>query len=186
LWLIGLLLLAAIGLGVYAYFTTPLPLGLGTVIRTPGGVAAAGESASPLATGATTGGRTPAGHNLMLGAVTVAVQTVQRNVDLSSGGRGGPPGAFTLVDIVIQNSGSQPITPQASDFLLVDDQGRAYAVDMEATRTANTASRHRTIFDASVPPTGSLETELAFPASQEASGLSLRVMLGYGEVELPR
>jgi len=37
LWLILLIVLAIIGLGVYGYFTTPLPLGLGAVIKTPGG-----------------------------------------------------------------------------------------------------------------------------------------------------
>ena len=37
LWLIFLLILAIIFISVYAYFTTPLPLGLSSVIRTPGG-----------------------------------------------------------------------------------------------------------------------------------------------------
>src|SRR5205823_36814 len=40
LWFVMLLILAAIGVGVYAYFTTPLPLGLGALIRTPAGDAA--------------------------------------------------------------------------------------------------------------------------------------------------
>ena len=33
LWLILLIVLAIVGLGVYGYFTTPLPLGLSSVIR---------------------------------------------------------------------------------------------------------------------------------------------------------
>ena len=41
LWLILLLILAIVGLGVYAYFTTPLPFGLSSVIQTPGGGLAA-------------------------------------------------------------------------------------------------------------------------------------------------
>jgi len=38
-WLIVLLLLVVVGVGIYGYFTTPLPFGLSSVIRTPGGAA---------------------------------------------------------------------------------------------------------------------------------------------------
>ena len=80
----------------------------------------------------------------------------------------------------------QPLTPQTANFRLVDDRGRIYAVDPEATRTVNTSTRHRNVFDASVPPGGRLATLLAFETASDANALILRVTLGYGEVELPR
>ena len=109
LWLILLLILAIVGLGVYGYFTTPLPFGLSSVIQTPGGGLAA-PSTSTRSTPA--GTRTVAGQPLVLGATNVVVQSVQRNQDLTTGGRSGPVGSFTVVDIELQNSGSEPLTPQ--------------------------------------------------------------------------
>ena len=182
LWLIFLLLLAVVGLAVYGYFTTPLPLGLSSVIRTPGGANAPGQ-APPI--GVPAGLRTAAGQPLVLGATNVVVQSVQRNQDISTGGRG-PTGSFTLVQIELQNGGSEPLTPQLADFRLVDDRGRVYAVDLEATRSVNVAAKHRVLFDASVPPGGRTATLLAFETASDANALTLRVRLGYGEVELPR
>ena len=183
LWLIFLILLAVVGLAVYAYFTTPLPLGLSTVIRTPGGANA--PNPAPLV-GVPAGVRTAAGQPLVLGATNVVVQTVQRNQDISSAGRAGPTGSFTLVQIELQNGGSEPLTPQLGDFRLVDDRGRLYAVDLEATRAVNATAKHRVLFDASVPPGGRTMTLLAFETAADANALTLRVRLGYGEVELPR
>ena len=182
LWLILLMVLAIVGIGVYGYFTTPLPLGLSSVIRTPGG---SNVTPSSTATGTPAGARTAAGQPLVLGATNVVVQTVQRSQDLSAGGRG-PAGVFTLVQIELQNSGSEPLTPQTADFRLVDDRGRTYAVDTEATRSANASSKHRYLFDASVPPGARLSTLLAFETASDANTLTLRVKLGYGDVELPR
>ena len=183
LWLIVVILLAIIGLGVYGYFTTPLPFGLSSVIRTPGG---ANLGAPPgTSVGVPAGARTSAGQPLVLGATDVLIQNVQRNQDLSAGGRG-PTGAFTLVQLELQNSGSEPLTPQPADFRLVDDRGRTYAVDPEATRSVNASNRHRYIFEATVPPGTRETTILAFETAPDANALTLRVRLGYGEVELPR
>jgi hypothetical protein len=183
LWLILLLVLAIVGLGVYGYFTTPLPFGLSSVIQTPGG----GALAPATATRSTPAGtRTVAGQPLVLGATSVVIQSVQRNEDLTTGGRGGPSGAFTVVEIELQNGGSEPLTPQPANFRLVDDRGRVYAVDPEATRTVNASSRRRVIFDSTVPPAGRVDTLLAFETPADATALTLRVSLGYGEVELPR
>jgi hypothetical protein len=183
LWLILLIVLAIVGIAVYGYFTTPLPLGLSSVIRTPGGSNVPGQSsATP---GVPAGARTAAGQPLVLGATNVVVQTVTRNQDLSAGGRG-PAGVFTLVQIELQNGGSEPVSPQTADFRLVDDRGRVYAIDPEATRSVNASSKHRNLFDASVPPGGRLATLLAFETAADATALTLRVKLGYGDVELPR
>jgi hypothetical protein len=178
-WLIGLLLVAAIGVGIYAYYTTPLPLGLGYYIPTPGGANAVTPTPTNVA-GA--GPRAAAGQPLVLGAASVTVQSVQRSQTVA----GGPAGSFTLVDVVIQNAGAQPLTPQPMDFRLVDDKGRVYALDPEATRSANSAAHRRVLFDASVPPSSTLESILAFEIAADATNLALRVSLGYGELELPR
>ncbi len=183
LWLILLIVLAIVGLGVYGYFTTPLPLGLSSVIRTPGGSNV--PTPASTAVGVSAGARTAAGQPLVLGATNVVVQTVQRNQDLSAGGRG-PAGLFTLVLIDLQNGGSEPLTPQIADFRLVDDRGRVYAVDPEATRSVNVTAKHRYLFEASVPPGTRLATLLAFETAADANALTLRVRLGYGDVELPR
>jgi uncharacterized protein DUF4352 len=177
LWLFVLLALAIIGIGVYGYFTTPLPFGLNSVIRTPGGAA---QQTNP-------GARTTAGQPLVLGASNVVVQTVQRNQDLSNGGRG-PTGLFTIVQVELQNGGSESLTPQTSDFKLIDDRGRVYAVDPETTRSVNAGARppRRAPFEATVPPGGSMVTLLAFETAPDANAISLRVRLGYGDVELPR
>jgi hypothetical protein len=185
-WLIALLVLVIVGVGVYGYFTTPLPFGLNSVVRTPGGanVAQGGQSAA--------GGspaRTAAGQPLLLGALTVTVETVQRNQNLFGGGEAGNAsagGPFTVVQVGMANAGNQSITMQPSDFRLVDDRGRSYAVDAEATRMASQTARRRSPFDATVPPGGRLETALAFETAPDATTLSLHVSLGYGEVELPR
>ena len=61
-----------------------------------------------------------------------------------------------------------------------------YAVDLEATRAVNVAAKRRVLFDASVPPGGDMTTLLAFETPSDTGALTLRVGLGYGEVELPR
>jgi hypothetical protein len=167
---------------VYGYFTTPLPFGLSSVIRTPGAVNTGPQGA---AVGVPAGSRTTAGQPLVLGSTNVVIQAVQRNQDLSAGGRG-PVGAFTLVQVELQNDGSEPLTPQVSDFRLVDDRGRLFAVDLEATRAVNASSKHRVVFDGSVPPGGRVATVLVFETAADANALTLRVKLGSGEVELPR
>jgi hypothetical protein len=184
LWLIVLLILVIVGVGVYGYFTTPLPLGLGAVIRTPGG----GNAAPTPQIGLPAGARTAAGQPLVLGATNVVIQSVVRNQDLTNGGRNAsaPAGSFTVVQVEIQNGGSEPLVPQPADFRLVDERGRLYAVDMDATRAINVATRHRVIFDGSVPPGGKVTTQLAFEIAPDANALTMRVRLGSGEVELPR
>jgi uncharacterized protein DUF4352 len=187
LWLIGLLLLAAIFVGVYAYFTTPLPYGLGEIIKTPGGANPPGfATPAPTQTAAAANARAAAGQPLLLGAASVVVQGVQRNEDLTTNNRGGPPGSFTVVDLLISNSGTEPLTPQLQDFRLQDDRGRAYAVDVEATRAMNTFGHRRYLFEAGVPPGGQLATYVVFETPPEANATTLRVQLGYGEAELPR
>jgi hypothetical protein len=180
-----LLVLAIVGLAVYGYFTTPLPFGLSSVIRTPGGANVAAQSGTSSA-GVSIGARTAAGQPLVLGAATVVVQTVQRNQDLSTGNRGGPAGTFTVIQIEVQNGGTESLAPQIADFRLVDERGWLYAVDVEATRAVNSTSRRRVIFDAPVPPGARLATLLAFETAPDANALTLRVKLGYGDVELPR
>jgi Domain of unknown function (DUF4352) len=182
LWLIGLLIVAAIGVGIYAYLTTPLPLGLSSVIRTPGGASAA---VTPLPGGSAAGARAAAGEPLVLGAATVTVRAVQRNQDLAAGGRGGPPGMFTVLDVQLQNAGAEPLTPALSDFRLMDDQGRIYALDSEATRAVNTSEHRRNLFEASVPPGAAVDTFLAFETSAAARASMLRVSMGYGDLVLP-
>jgi uncharacterized protein DUF4352 len=186
LWFIGLLLLAAIFIGVYAYFTTPLPYGLASYIQTPGGanVGVATPSATRAAA-ATASARAPAGQALVLGAASVAIQSVERNQDLTANNRGGPAGSFTVLDVLLQNVGGEPITPQPSDFRLLDDRGRVYAIDAEATRSSNAFAHRRDLFDASVPPGGQFSTYLAFETPPDSNAATLRVTLGYGEVELP-
>jgi hypothetical protein len=183
-WLIGVLLLAAIVVGVYAYFTTPLPFGLGSFISTPGGANVVG--AIPTQTAAVANARAAAGQPLLLGAASVLVQAVQHNQDLTQGGRGGPAGSFTVVDVVVQNAGREPVTPQVADFRLLDDRGRVYAVDPEATRSTNSFGHRRNLFDASVPPGGQVATFLAFETSPDSMPVTLRVAMGYGELDLPR
>src|SRR5690242_18592841 len=112
LWLIFLVVLVIVGLGVYGYFTTPLPLGLSSVIRTPGGANVGGTSTQ---VGVPAGIRTAAGQPLVLGATNVVVQSVARNQDLS---KNGPAGAFTIVQVELQNGGSEPLQPQPADFRL--------------------------------------------------------------------
>jgi hypothetical protein len=181
LWVSVLLVLVIIGLGVYAYFTTPLPFGLSSVIRTPGGA-----NVAPAPSSGPQGARTAAGQTLVLGSTSVVVEAVQRNQDLASGGRGGPAGSFTVVQISIQNDGGTSLVPQASDFVLLDEQGRTYSLDQEATRSVNTAAKHRAAFDATVPPGSRTTTLLAFEMAPDATAASLRVTLGSGDVELPR
>jgi len=186
LWLIGLLLIAAIFIGVYAYFTTPLPYGLGSIIQTPAGPGPGAAAPVATQTAAAANARAAAGQPLLLGAASVQVQSVARNQDLTTGGRGGPPGSFTVVDVVLQNAGREPVSPQAADFRLTDDRGRIYAIDPEATRSTNTFGHRRNLFEASVPPGGQLATFLAFETSTDSAPVTLHVALGYGELDLPR
>jgi hypothetical protein len=184
LWLLGLLIVAAIGVGVYAYYTTPLPYGLGELISTPGG-GNAPVGALPTAAAGTPTGRTPAGQPLQLGAASVMVTSIARNQDLTADGRGGPPGSFTLVDVLLANAGSEPLTPTSADFRLIDDRGRTYAVDVEATRSTNAFNHRRDVFQASVPPGARVATYLAFETTADANPQTLRVVMGYGEAVLP-
>jgi hypothetical protein len=170
---------------VYAYFTTPLPLGLSGVIRTPGSASA---PIVPVATGGTgASARAGAGQPLVLGAVSVSVQSVERNQDLTAAERGsGPPGVFTVLDVQLANAGAEPLMPSLSDFRLLDDQGRTYTVDAEATRAVNAFSRRRNVSDSGVPPGAAVATFLAFETTASTNPVALRVTLGYGELELPR
>src|SRR5918912_1277312 len=110
---------------------------------------------------------------LLLGALTVTVEGVQRAQDvLGSGGRG-PSGGFSVVLLGMRNAGDQPVTMQPPHFRLIDDRGRTYAVDAEATRAACQSARRRAPFDATVPPGGQLQTALAFETAADAGGLTL-------------
>ena len=182
LWLIGALLVAAILVGVYAYYTTPLPLGLSSIIRTPGGV---GGTAEPAPTIGAAGSSSGSGQSLVLGVASVSVQSVLRNQDLATT-QGGPPGVFALLEVQLVNAGTQPLSPTVSDFRLLDDAGRSYAVDAEATRAANAFAHRRDVFDASVPPGSTVLTTLAFEVPATAMPTTLRVNLGYGDLALPR
>jgi hypothetical protein len=184
LWLFGLLIVAALFVGVYAYVTTPLPFGLGALIGTPGG-ASVPIGAAPTQTAQAATARAPVGQPLVLGAASVMVTSIARNQDLTTGGRGGPPGSFTVLDIQMLNAGSEPLTPMPKDFRLIDDRGRTYAVDTEATRSTNSFGHRRDVFSASVPPGGRLDTFLAFETTPDANPQALRVLLGYGEAALP-
>ncbi len=181
-WLIALLILVIVGIGIYGYFTTPLPFGLSAVIRTPGGSAG---SAPPGGPPVQAGNRTAVGQPLVLGAASVVIQTTARNQDVTASNRG-PAGSFTIIQLELQNGGTEPLTPRADNFRLVDDRGRRYAIDLEATRAVNATARHRVLFDATVPPGGRFATLLAFETPADVGALTLRVALGYGEVELPR
>ncbi|HEY3062165.1 MAG TPA: DUF4352 domain-containing protein [Chloroflexota bacterium] len=181
-WLIALLILVIVGIGIYGYFTTPLPFGLSNVIRTPGGST---STAPPGGPPVQAGSRTAVGQPLVLGAASVVIQSTLRNQDVTATSRG-PAGTFTVIQLELQNGGTEPLTPKADDFRLVDDRGRRYAVDLEATRAVNATARHRVLFDATVPPGGRLATTLAFETPGDVGALTLRVALGYGEVELPR
>jgi len=180
-WAIVLLLLVIVGLGVYAYFTTPLPFGLSALIRTPGGANVAPAASPSIAPGS----RTAAGQPLVLGATNLTVQAAQRNQPLALGG-GTAGGSFTILQIELQNAGNEPLSPRREDFRLVDERARSYVVDLEATRAVNQTNRRRVAFDASVPPGGRLVTLLAFETPPDVGGLTLRVNLGYGDLELPR
>ena len=180
-WLLVLLLLVIVGVGVYGYFTTPLPFGLSSVVRTPGGGNVPAQS-NPASASA----RTSAGQPLVLGSTTLVIQAAQRNQDLAASNRGGPPGSFTVLQLEVQNGGSQPVLALPSNFRLVDDRGREYAVDVEATRAVNASTRRRLLFDATIPPGTRAVTMLAFETPPDIGGLTLRVDIGYGEVELPR
>jgi hypothetical protein len=183
-WLIGLLIVAALGVGLYAYYTTPLPYGLGELVSTPGG-GNAPTGTIPTQTAGSVGARAPVGQPLVLGAASVLVTSIARNQDLTAGGRGGPPGSFTVVDVQLANAGAEPLIPAVSDFRLVDDRGRSYAVDAEATRSTNAFGHRRDVFEASVPPGGRVDTFLAFETTADANPQTLRVVMGYGEAALP-
>jgi hypothetical protein len=129
--------------------------------------------------------RTPAGQPRVLGATSVAVQSVLRNQDLSASKGGGPPGIYTVVDVLIENAGSMPLTPKPGDFQLQDERGRTYAIDPEATRNVNSAAKRRVLFEASVPPTSTFSTLLAFETPSDGASFTLRVSVGYGDLELP-
>jgi hypothetical protein len=181
-WLIVLLLLVILGVGVYAYFTTPLPFGLSAVIRTPGGANVPANTPTSPGASAT---RAAAGQPLVMGSTTIVVQAVQRNQDLAAANRG-PAGSFTVVQVELQNGGADPLTPQPTDFRLIDDRGREYAVDIEATRAANAAAKRRYVFESTVSPGSRVVTLLVFETPSDVGGLTLRARLGYGDVELAR
>ncbi len=113
------------------------------------------------------------------------VTSIARNQDLTAEGRGGPPGSFTLVDVQLGNGGSEPLTPTIADFRLIDDRGRSYAVDAEATRSTNAFNHRRDVFQSSVPPGGRVATFLAFETTADTNPQTLRVVMGYGEAALP-
>jgi hypothetical protein len=179
-----LVIVLIIGLAVYGYLTTPLPFGLSGVIRTPGGAAAVG-GAPPGAAVPAAGVRAAAGQPLQLGALTVTVGAVTHDSDLAANGRGGPVGTFTVLTLTLQNAGSQPVVPQLASFTLLDDKGRVYAPDADATHAANLALKLRSVDTATVPPGGQLQSALAFETAADAANLVLHVTLGYGEVALP-
>jgi hypothetical protein len=175
-----------LALVVYGFFTQPLPFGLSGVVRNPGAGAGTTASSGASGTAVSAAARTSAGQPLSLGAVSVVVEGVQRNQDLASSPGRGPAGSFTILMLQVRNAGNEPVTLRPADFRLADDRGRAYAVDVEATRAAAQVAKRRAPFETSVPPGSRLATVLAFESASDSQNLSLRVTLGYGELELPR
>ncbi len=181
-WVLALLIVAIIGLSIYAYFSGQLPFGLSSVARPPG-TAAIGFGPTPVVSGS---GRASAGQPLTIGAITVLVQGVQRGQAVESSAGRGTLGTFTLVPVSIQNGGRDPLALDGRDLWLQDERGRHYAVDVEASRSASVAAKRRPPFESAVPPGGRLETVLAFETAADAGALTLVAEVGYGELELPR
>ena len=184
-WLLALLVLVLVGLVVYAYFTTQLPLGLSSTVHPPGSAPAPSTGAVTNPAAVAPGARVASGQTLTLGAVSLGILGVQRQELALNAGKG-PTTTFTVVMVAIQNGGRDPLTLDANEFHLQDERGRTYAVDMEASQLAAQNAKRRAPFEAPVPPGGQLQTTLAFETAPDAGAMTLRVNVGYGEIDLPR
>lgn len=177
-------MLLIIGLGVYGYFTTPLPFGLSSYIRTPGG--AAGEPPGvPAATGpGGAGARARLGQVLQLGDLQIEVGAIRSAQAVTPGAGETLPGSYTLLDVAARSTAPAPVALAESDFTLVDDAGRSYSLDAEATRAASAQAKLRSPVGQPLEPGEARTFVLAFQTPPDAKGFVLRVAIGYGEISL--
>jgi hypothetical protein len=168
LWL-PLLVLIVLILAGYAYFRgVELP-----VVGRPGRAEPVGGAASQTLL-------FNAGQPVSFGEWEYTVTDSRRGADVP--GRTAR-GSFLLVTLRARNNGREPQALKPADFGLVDESGRRFSPDEEATKAA-AGARKDDLFAGMVQPGLVAEGMLAFDIPGDLRGLALRINRGYVDVRL--
>ena len=95
-----------------------------------------------------------------------------------------PGGSYAVVHLTVTNNGKEPRSLSAADFALVDDQGRRYSVESDATSMDSAALGLPNLLSVAVQPGLSKNSVIVFDVPKDARGLTLRLYQGYLDVNL--
>ena len=93
-------------------------------------------------------------------------------------------GSYVLVFLAVLDEGMTPLTLNPSDFTLIDNKGRIFTLNQEATRIASVSNGKGNLLTESLQPGLSKEGVLTFDVPKDASGFSMRLSNGYVNVNL--
>ena len=95
-----------------------------------------------------------------------------------------PAGVFLVINLTVTNNGKEPRSLSATDFALIDSQGRRYGVDGEATELAAGVLNKNRRLGIAVQPGLTKDSAVVFDIPRDAKGLSFRLFQGYLDVDL--
>jgi hypothetical protein len=174
-----LLAVAIVGVFLWGYFTAQLPPPL------PAYHPKTTSTDTPTQTQTTTTPAYQANHPFNYGTAQYSIIKIETATELKSGTlTASTSGSFVLVFLSVLDQGMNPLSLAPSDFTLIDNKGRTYTLNQEATNIACLLNDKKNILSESLQPGLSRDGVLAFDVPEAAAGFTLRLSNGYVEVAL--
>ena len=175
-WMLLISGLAIVGVAIWGYYTSSFPAPL------PARNRAVQESKTTPASEATPV-QPQMDRAFVFGDVEYTVSKVERSATVSKPGVSiTAMGSFVQISFTVKNLGDAPVVLPAADFALYDSQGRGYSVHQAATAAA--AEEPVAFFSEALQPGLTRTGVIVFEVPENASGLRLRLLNGYTEVDL--
>ena len=127
----------------------------------------------------------PLNNPFNFGSIQYTIEKVELATELKSGTNDiSTTGSYVLVFLTVLDEGSAPLTLNPDDFTLIDNQGRTFTLNQEATKIAALSNNKNNILTESLQPGLSQDGIIVFEVPANTSGFSLRLSNGYVQVGL--
>ena len=173
-----LLSIAIIAVFTWGYFTNDLPAPLPSYKpRT--------TTTAPITTSTTTTSEFQLNKPFTFGNAQYTITKIELVSELQSGTTTvTTTGSYLLVFLTVLDEGTEPLTLNPGDFTIIDNKGRTFTLNQEATRIAALSNKKSNILTESLQPGLSQEGIIAFEVPANTSGIALRLSNGYVQVNL--
>jgi hypothetical protein len=173
-----LLAIAIVIVFLWGYFTNDLPAPLPSFKpRT--------TTTTPTTTSTTTTSEFQLNKPFTFGSAQYTITKIELATELQSGtATTSTTGSYILVFLTVTNEGIVPLSLNPADFTLLDNKGRTFTLNQEATRIAALSNKKSNILTESLQPGLRQEGIIAFEVPDNTSGFVLRLSNGYVNVNL--